>query len=185
MNTQPTSASIPRERFAHDAQPLWQEHLLDFRMFASLRRMVSHQLYKPLVGRLEFVRQVTLYLPEVAARIEESDFGIVHLEVGAMKLATRYAISHRDFATVRKHLSLIADLFDRADAELHDAICISYLEGLFLGDTSDAFLEAHKLLPYPMKSALGNAELRQAKRYYSWLDEGTGLITGWLANPAT
>lgn len=185
MNTQPTSASIRRERFAHDTLPLWQEHLLDFRMFASLRRMVAHQLYKPLIGRLEFVRQVTLYLPEVAARIEESDFGIVHLEVGAMKLATRYAIIHRDFAAVRKHLSLIADLFDRADAELHDTICISYLEALFLGETSGAFLEAQKLLSHPMKKALKNAELRQAKCHYPWLDEGTGFITGWLENPAT
>ena len=64
------------------------EHLLDFKTFASLRRMVSNQQSKPLVKRTDFMKQITLYLPEVSARIEESDFGIVHLEVGAMKLAT-------------------------------------------------------------------------------------------------
>ena len=164
MNTQPTSASIPRERFAHDAQPLWQEHLLDFRMFASLRRMVSHQLYKPLVGRLEFVRQVTLYLPEVAARIEESDFGIVHLEVGAMKLATRDAIAKRDFATARRHLLLTANLFDRADAELYEAIRISYLEALFLDEVSAAHIVARGMLSGPMENALRQADMDWEKR---------------------
>ena len=109
------------------------EHLLDFKTFASLRRMVSHQQSKPLIKRADFMKQVTLYLPEVAARIEESDFGIVHLEMGAMKLATKDAIASRDFATVRKHLLLIAELFDRADAELYDAIRISYLEGSVSG----------------------------------------------------
>jgi hypothetical protein len=136
------------------------EHLLDFKTFASLRRMVSHQQSKPLVKRADFMKLVTLYLPEVAERIEESDFGIVHLEIGAMKLATKEAFARSDFATVRKHLLLIADLFDRADAELYDAIRISYLEALFLGDTSAAHIVARGMLSKAMENALRQAELR-------------------------
>ena len=136
------------------------EHLQDFKTFASLRRMVSHQNSKPLIKRADFMKLVTLYLPEVAARIEESDFGILHLEMGAMKLATKDAFARSDFATVRKHLLLIADMFDRADAELYDAIRVSYLEAIFLGETSAAHIVARGMLSKPMENALRQAELR-------------------------
>lgn len=139
------------------------EHLLDFKTFVSLRRMVSNQQSKPLVKRADFLKQVTLYLPEVAARIEESDFGVVHLEVGAMKLATKDAIANRDFASVRKYLLLIAELFERADAELFDAIRISFLEGLFLEETSSAYMEARSMLSRPMENILRQSELRLEK----------------------
>lgn len=140
------------------------EHLLDFKAFASLRRMVTHQQNKPLLKRTDFMKQVTLYLPEVAARIEEADFGIVHLEVGAMKLATRDAFARSDFATIHRHLMLVADLFERADAELYDAIRISYLEPLFLGETSAAQIVARGMLSKPMENALRQAELRLEKQ---------------------
>jgi hypothetical protein len=139
------------------------ENLLDFKTFASLRRMVSHQQGKPLVKRADFMKQITLFLPEVAARIEESDFGILHLEMVAMKLATQDAIANRDFAKVRRYLFLIAELFDRADAELYDAIRISYLEGLFLDEYSNAYQEARSMLSRPMENVLRQAELRLEK----------------------
>ena len=140
------------------------EHLLDCKAFALLRRMVTHQQSKPLIRRGDFMQLVTLYLPEVVAYLEESDFGIAHLEIGAMKLATKDAFARSDFATVRKHLFLIADLFDRADAELYDAIRISYLEAIFLGDTSAAHIVARGMLSNAMGNALRQAELRLEKQ---------------------
>ncbi len=139
------------------------EPMLDFKTFASLRRMVAHQQSKPLVKRADFMKQVTLYLPEVAARIEENDFGIVHLEVGAMQLATRDAFARSDFNTIRRHLSLIADVFDRADDELYEAIRISYLEALFLDEVSAAHIVARSMLSKPMENALRQAESRLEK----------------------
>ena len=143
------------------------ENLLDFKSFSSLQRMVSHQQGKPLIKRTDFMKMVTLYLPEVTARIEESDFGVVHLEIGAMKLATKDAFARSDFATVRKHLFLIADLFDRADAELFDAIRVSYLEAIFLGETSAAHIVARGMLSNAMENALRQAESRLEKHYFA------------------
>ncbi len=140
------------------------ERLLDFKTFTSLRRMVARQHNKPLVNRADFMQQITLYLPEAAALIEESDFGIVHLEVGAVCVATKQAIAKRDFATVRRHLSLVADIFDRAEAELYDAIRISYLETLFLGETTTARMEARSMLSRPMENTLRHAELELDRR---------------------
>ena len=136
------------------------EQMFDFNTFASLRRMVSHQQNKPLLKRADFMKQITLYLPEVAARIEESDFGVLHLEVGAVKLATKSAIANRDFASVRKYLTLVSEFFERADAELYDAIRISFLEGLFLEETSSSYTEARKMLSRAMENALRQSELR-------------------------
>lgn len=141
------------------------EQMFDFKTFASLRRMVSHQQSKPLLKRTDFLKQITLYLPDVAARIEENDFGVLHLEVGAMKLATKDAIANRDFASVHKHLVLIAEFFERADAELYDAIRISFLEGLFLGETSSSYTEARKLLSRAMENVLRQSELQLEKQY--------------------
>lgn len=140
------------------------DHIPDYRTFASLRRMVAHQQSKPLLKRTDFMKQAILYLPEVVARIEESDFGILHLEVGAMRLATRDAIVRRDFATVRRHLLLIAELFERADAELYEAIRISYLEALFLDETSVTYGEARGLLSRPMENVLRQAEAALERR---------------------
>ncbi len=140
------------------------DHLPDFRAFASLRRMVTHQQGKPLLTRSDFVKQLTLHLPEVAARIEEGDFGIVHLEVGAMKLATGEALAHSDLACVRRHLSIVADMFERADAELYDAIRISYLEALFLDEVSAAHIVARGMLSRAMENALRQTELHLEKR---------------------
>jgi hypothetical protein len=157
--------SLPNnELTASDGALLPFENLLDFKTFVSLRRMVAHQQSKPLLKRTDFMKQVTLYLPEVAARIEESDFGVVHLEVGAMKLATKDAIDNRDFATARKHMLLIAEIFDRADAELYNAIRISFLEDLFLDETSAAYLQTRAMLSRSMENVLRQSELRLEKR---------------------
>jgi hypothetical protein len=160
---------LPAHTLPHTELPIGEnfEHLLDFRTFSSLRRMMAHQQSKPLIRRADFMKLVSLYLPEVAAFIDESDFGVVHLEIGAMKLATRDAFARSDFATVRKHLFLIADLFDRADAELYDAIRISYLEAIFLGETSAAHIVARGMLSSPMENALRQAERVLEKRRYA------------------
>jgi len=139
------------------------EHLLDFKTFLSLRRMAIHPQSKRLLNRVDFIRQVTLNLPEVAALIEESDFGIVHLEVGAMKLATQEAIVHVHFSTVYRHLNLIADLFEHADTELYDAIRISYLEALFLDETAAPYVLARRMLSRPLENILQQSELRLKK----------------------
>ncbi len=139
------------------------EHMLDFRTFISLRHMVSRQQEKRLLRRTDFLHQLMLYLPEVASRIEDTDFGIVHLEVGAMKTCTQEAILRHDFATARRHFFLVADLLDRADAELSAAIRISYLETLFLDETASVYAQARTMLPRPMENSLRQAELRLKK----------------------
>jgi len=149
-----TAHSQALPRIDHAIEPI-----LDLRTFISLRHMVAHVQRQPSVGRTDFIKLLTLNLPEVAARIEEDDFGIIHLEIGALKSATKYSITMSDFRTVRRHLLFIADIFERADTVLREAICISYLDALFLDENFPAYLEARSMLSRPMETALRRSEL--------------------------
>lgn len=160
MNPQTPHAPDYQNPVAIDGMLQIQRFLSDFRMYDALRQMLSHRHVRPLMTRLDFMQQITLYLPEVSALIEESDFGILHLEIGAFKLATRQALRQSDFGRVRRHLFLVGNLFEHADAELRDALHLSYLEPLFLGETSIAHREARTLLSKPMEEALRQSELR-------------------------
>lgn len=142
--------------------------LSDFRKFASLRSILSKKHSQPLMTRLDFMQQVALYLPEVSALIEESDFGILHLEVGALKLATRRALRQFDLSRIRRHLFLVGNLFEHANTELREAILVSYLEPLFLGETSIAHAEARILLSQPMEEALRRSEMHFAMLEQQW-----------------
>jgi hypothetical protein len=140
--------------------------LSDFRKFTSLRSMLSKNQSRALMTRLDFMQQITLYLPEVSDLIEDSDFGILHLEVGALKLATRQALRRFDLSRIRRHLFLVGNLFEHADVNLREAIIVSYLEPLFLGETSIVHTEARALLSQPMEEAL-----RQSELHFSMLEQ--------------
>lgn len=134
----------------------------NFNAFSALRQTLrSHGQVAPvtIMTRADFFHHITLHMPEVSARIEEEDFGILHLEMGAMKLATRHAIVRYEFYTVRRHFSFIAYLFEHADDELYDAILISYVGALFIGETSPEYKSARSLLPASLEQALRKAEL--------------------------
>jgi len=143
--------------------PCAQDFKLNFRLFAAMRQVLrrrSHAIPVTIMTRADFIHHVTLHMPEVASRIEEDDFGVLHLEMGAMKLATREAIVRYEFHTVRRHFTFIAYLFDHADAPLRDAIVVSYLGSLFIGDATSQYVNARGLLPANLASALKKLELR-------------------------
>jgi len=142
-----------------------QDFRLNFNMFSAMRqalRVRGPAMPITIMGRADFIHYITLNLPEVSSRIEEDDFGVLHLEMGAMKLATREAIGRYEFHTVRRHFSFIAYLFEHADSELYDAIMISYLENLFVGEAIPEYEHARSLLPKSLAEALKKAELRLA-----------------------
>ncbi len=158
------SHTQPRSELVVSNGIMQSEHLANLDSLVSLQDMEVHRQRKPPIRCADFIQQVMVHLPAVATFIDESDIGIVHLEVGAMKLATLDAFARSDFTTARKHFSLIADLFNRAEATLYDAIRISYLEALFLGEVSAVHFVARKMLPEQLANALMQSELHLEKR---------------------
>lgn len=147
---------------AFAAGQLAADFRLNFSIFSTLRQKLHNGAHaKPVtvMTRADFMHHVTLHMPEVAIRIEEDDFGILNLEVAAMKLATREAMARYELHTVRRHFSFMGYLLEHADRELHDAILVSYVEGLFLDNPAPECLTARRLLPANMEDALKKAEL--------------------------
>ncbi len=142
-----------------------------YAIFAALyeagRRHASNSAIS-LMGRTDFLQHVVLQLPDVAAHIDEDDFGILHLEMGAMKLATLDAIRRHDLHIVRRHFAFITYLYEYANNELHDAILVSYLEALFVDDCPPACERVRSLLPASLAEALRRAELRNALLRSTW-----------------
>ncbi len=113
-------------------------------------------------GDSRFAGYLALHLPEVAARIDEADYGILHLEVAALKSATREAIHRRDWHTVGKYFGFVASLLDDAGDDLRGAIDVSYLAALLHGERSLNYEKARTLLPAPLALALDRIERHYA-----------------------
>ncbi len=131
---------------------------LDYRAFAYLRQLMCFKSLQPAAGRSRFVSALAAYFPEVAAHIDDSDLGILHLEIGELKLATRQAIAARDWDTASAHFAFMNGLLGEADASLRDAIDVSYLGNLFYGETAVNYAKARCLLPRPLAEALYRVE---------------------------
>lgn len=130
---------------------------LDYKSFYDLHRMVCLKSL-PLAGHSRFASHLALYFPEAAARIDEDDFSVLHLEVGALKLVTRDAITKRDWDTVGEHFAFVADVMEDVGAELRDALHVSYLGGLLYGETSLNYAKARSMLPKKLAAALEKVE---------------------------
>ncbi len=159
----PFGVMLPEQGMA--SQNTAQDFRFNFGLFSAMRKAVQGQRASmpiTVMGRADFIHHVTLHLPEVSVRIEEDDFGVLHLEMGAMKLATRDAIRRYELHTVRRHFAFIAYLFEHADKELHDAIRVSYLEQLFIGEETPDYEHARGLLPRNLAEALKKLDLRYA-----------------------
>ncbi len=146
MNGHARVPSVPRFR-------------LDYRAFAYLHQLMRYKTLRPTPAHSRFASQLAIYFPEVAASIDEADFGIVHLEVAAMKLASAHAIAKRDWDTLRAHFAFMNDLLlKETGIELRDAIHVSYLGNLFYGETALNYAKARCLLPKPLSDALHEIE---------------------------
>ncbi|MEW5903633.1 MAG: hypothetical protein AB1722_04725 [Pseudomonadota bacterium] len=157
------SVAIPFDTSRVPRQALVARPRFDFHTFCSLRRMVAKQRSQWALGSADFMPQLTLHLSEVAEHVDESDFGHLHLEIGVFKLASRAAIGRGDLETWRRHLIWASGLMGRADKGLYDALRVSWLEALFLGETDERYTLARGMLPERLEQALREAERRHSR----------------------
>lgn len=126
---------------------------LDRESFGDPRKLA---FFKPisLAGSSRFAGYLAIHFPEVVASIDEADWGVLHLEVAALKVATHGAILRRDWPAVHKHFAFVDSVLEIAETKLHEAIGISYLVNLFYSETSINFAKARTLLPKRLAVAL-------------------------------
>ncbi len=149
----------------HGIPPIRQRSRFDYHSFCNLRKLAFLQPI-PVAGSSRFAGYLAIHFPEVAASIDEADFGVLHLEVGALTLATRDAIAQRDWHTVRAHFAFVDGVLETAGTDLQDAIGISYLGHLFYGEAALNYAKARTLLSPRLAGAL-----RAIERHYDALLE--------------
>lgn len=105
----------------------------------------------PPLGRDEFIRQLRVEFPEAAAAISEYEAGLLHCEAGAFLRATEEAMDAGRAWLAEQHFRFIERMLATAGAELENALLVSYLEGLALGDQTP---QRHRLVKARMPEAL-------------------------------
>lgn len=131
--------------------------LLDFVTFTKLRELMSQEPSRS-TAHSRFACYLALYLPEVAAYIDEDDFGIIHLEIAALARATADAVARNDWPAVRKYFSFISDMQVSVGGELHDAINVSFAKYLAQDDADLNTPENREQLPLHLQNMLDKLE---------------------------
>ena len=100
-----------------------------------------------LVGHAAFDAIVVAQFPEVAEELDSDDRTLLHVEVAAVARATCRAIENSDRETEARHFAILEGILGRAASDVENAIYVSYLENVFLGETRAAYIEARRRLP--------------------------------------
>ncbi|HEY5993562.1 MAG TPA: hypothetical protein VIU46_03070 [Gallionellaceae bacterium] len=158
-----TGNSLSLADMGHMADAALPRFQLDYQSFRDLHKILC---LKPQArgAKSRFACYLALYFPEVADLIDESDFSILHLEVGVLKLASRDAIAKGDWDALSRHFAFVMALLNNGGGELRDALSVSYLGELFYGESTGNFAVARCLLPQPLDSALEGLERHYGDR---------------------
>lgn len=111
-----------------------------------------------LIDRSVFLRLLHECLPEVSANISDIESGLLHPEMGVVADATRAAIDSREWTTVDVHFRFIDRVFTNGDDAVRNAVYVSYLENVLLGESASEFNEARTKLPQQLEQALCDLE---------------------------
>ena len=112
----------------------------------------------PSIDREGFLRALALRFAEIAESITDIESGLLHPEMAVVSHATQKAIEARSWQTVAAHFSFIAGVFAGGTAEVRNAVCVSYLENLFLDEASGNHVSTRATLPPVLASALVDLE---------------------------
>jgi hypothetical protein len=106
------------------------------------------------MGRDEFLVRLTTDFPEVVAQINEHEAGLLHCEVAAFRRSTEEAMDAGRLWDAERHFRLIEELLAVAGPELRNALEVSYLEDLALGECTPV---RHRAVQERMPKALRQA----------------------------
>ena len=96
------------------------------------------------VDRNQFLALLASQFPDVVAQIRSDESGLLHCEVGALRRSTEEAIDSGQLWTAEKHFRFVENLLTQANPELQNALEVSYLEDLGLGECTPARYRAIK-----------------------------------------
>jgi hypothetical protein len=107
------------------------------------------------IDRQGFLAQLAVQFPEALAQITPCESGLLHCEVAAFRRATEEAMDAGHLWIAEQHFRLIERLLPQADPALHNALEVSYLEDLALGEcTPGRYRAVKKRMPQSLRQIL-------------------------------
>jgi hypothetical protein len=107
------------------------------------------------VGRDEFLSRLAAEFPDVVASFGPCSVRLLHCEVGDFLRATERAMDAGRLWEAERHFRLVAELLAVAGPELRNALEVSYLEGLALGEFTPARHQAvRERMPRQLRQVL-------------------------------
>ena len=121
------------------------------------------------IDRDRFLQALAKRFPEITANIDEIDSGLLHLEMAVVSRATSAAVNAQRWKVVASHLAFIEKVFSGGTEAIKNAVYVSYLENIFLAESSAGHMSARAMLPPRLANALVELEthlqmLSHAKR---------------------
>jgi hypothetical protein len=117
----------------------------------------------PRINYDTFLHLLNECLPDVASLISDIESGLLHPEMGVIAGATVRAIESQSWAVVDAHFWFIERIFANGDDAIRNAVYVSYLENVLLGESSDEFLKAKFILPPLLSQAFDELEIHFEK----------------------
>ena len=105
-----------------------------------------------------FLRALAKRFPEIAVNIDEIDSGLLHLEIAVVSRATHEAVRAQRWEMVASHFAFMEEVFAGGNEAIKNAVCVSYVENIFLGETSVGHVHARAMLPPELATALAELE---------------------------
>ena len=90
------------------------------------------------VGRDEFLSRLSAEFPEVVGGFGPYSAGLLHCEVADFLRASERAMDSGRLWEAERHFRLVAEMLTAAGPELRNALEVSYLEDLALGEFTPA-----------------------------------------------
>jgi hypothetical protein len=108
-----------------------------------------------LVDRHAFLAQLAAHFPDVVKQINRYESGLLHCEVGAFRRATEEAMDAGQLWVAEQHFRFVEQLLRAADPQLRNALEVSYLEDLALGDcTPERYQAIKERMPQSLRELL-------------------------------
>ena len=113
-------------------------------------------------GREEFLARLAADFPDIVENFAPHSEGLLHCEVSDFRRATERAMDENRLWEAERHFRLVADLLAVAGTELRNALEVSYLEDLALGECTPA---RHRAINDRMPRALRQVLIRHHEQW--------------------
>lgn len=107
------------------------------------------------MGREEFLARLAQDFPDVVSQINRYESGQLHCEVAVLRCATEEALDAGRLWQAERHFRLVEEMLQCADPELRNALEVSYLLDLALGEcTPQRYQGVKERMPMSLRSVV-------------------------------